>query len=1109
MTGLDEARLRKLPRRELQKLAKTRNIAANQKNETLVRLLVKATTSQIFGMPVATNVTSPVTPPSRGRDVRDKEALQRSMAPSPALFPESYRQRLKNIQTPRLPPLNIESEDDSQDPLAAGPSDVVPQILGIQAPSTPRRRGAAHSLANFDNGSIVAARMKDQEHEDVEMTDAFPLASPTWAVGGDDDLEERIRLLGEDEATLPTRTGNVVAPNKFGPLPPSFPLSPSSPSPVHPRLTIASVEGSRSAESCSTRAHCPPEHRVSKTLFEAERAASIRPRELRDSDSSRANDHHMDTHSSGSRQGARKDKGKQKATAESSNAGMEISYSTAMDGDYDDDTVRAILTTQLKDEIAYMKSVHARYAWTMEALGWVPRREPTIHEWMAWSDEDKGTYHRLPPKPNNARFSNLEDEEWEDSDYHSDSDGGFGDEHGDEGMNEKQRETKKVTFQNLTMDVNGLNNMFSEKINALKKHTREVVHAHRAALCVRKAANQEVIMKTRSDAYMAFLNSDMKPEWSTDEFWTGFPMRVKKKNGQWVELASDEERGSEDEASDNDADDTPGPGASTSTGLSHTTTPSQPRPSAIIPPLPSSPELFTHAQCNPHSSQASLGPSPPPEAVSRHASPQASRASKPRSPAVFTSPPVASGSRLPPANPRTHSNEADFFSSSSLSAPESLSDSALFASGPSTLQGTDGKHGQAKGNDTGNPPLERSNIPDLPRIPALLSPQMLGETGASQIREQMRREWQKKKMQQLARATPEWDRLIEKQQATRATQSQNGTKRSRDVLTDDGDADDEGPAKRRKSGGRSSGPSKSVHAFVEVPVDTGARIPIAEPAPRRASQWPPPCINGTPTTNLPKIPTQAQGDYSASPLAFATGVPPQPTLERRPRPVESQPQPSTSSVQATQPRQFPKVSLQPELHHLGEELKALFAPRSAAMAQHTLWRTANPVELEDLSDSEDEESESKGASAPEGAAPSPSASGAAESVVSSLVPQTVSKPSSPAPTSAPAPSATNEDEEYIDASSVEEILDNFDGTGLTPPSPFRGRTEVESAGDSPVVLAGLDVDSDEPQEISPPQSWTEPQRRRPLNIAGSTIVPRRKTVADVRRNDLEGQEPCR
>lgn len=83
MTGLDEARLRKLPRRELQKLAKvryflafpcytlnlslwsikTRNIAANQKNETLVRLLVKATTSQIFGMPVATNVTSPVTPP--------------------------------------------------------------------------------------------------------------------------------------------------------------------------------------------------------------------------------------------------------------------------------------------------------------------------------------------------------------------------------------------------------------------------------------------------------------------------------------------------------------------------------------------------------------------------------------------------------------------------------------------------------------------------------------------------------------------------------------------------------------------------------------------------------------------------------------------------------------------------------------------------------------------------------------------------------------------------------------------------------------------------------------------------------------------------------------
>ena len=231
---------------------------------------------------------------------------------------------------------------------------------------------------------------------------------------------------------------------------------------------------------------------------------------------------------------------------------MDIAILEAMVEDEDDDTsaLRATLTSELTEEIQYMKYVHARYAWNMKALGWEARPEPTVREWMDLDDEGKKMYHRIPPMPNNAHFPKLEDEEWESA--HSDSDGEFGDENGDEGLSQKQREVKAEVFQYLAMDVNGLSKMYSKKITELKKLTREAVHAHRAALCIRKGADQEMIMKTRSDAYMAFLNSDMAPEWTEDEFWTGFPMRLKKKDGLWVELGSDEERGSEDELSDSE-----------------------------------------------------------------------------------------------------------------------------------------------------------------------------------------------------------------------------------------------------------------------------------------------------------------------------------------------------------------------------------------------------------------------------------------------------------------------------------------------------------------------------------------------------------------------------
>ena len=141
---------------------------------------------------------------SRRNDV-DKEALQRSMAPSPVVLPSNHRDRLKHIQTPRSLVVASNPEDRTE----AGPSNVNNSRHDDSEPEerpTPRghtiiatQASAASTATSQSFSPHGPLRMESPSAYKAAMKRHGRLSSPTDAVADVDDLLEIAQTLADVE----------------------------------------------------------------------------------------------------------------------------------------------------------------------------------------------------------------------------------------------------------------------------------------------------------------------------------------------------------------------------------------------------------------------------------------------------------------------------------------------------------------------------------------------------------------------------------------------------------------------------------------------------------------------------------------------------------------------------------------------------------------------------------------------------------------------------------------------------------------------------------------------------------------------------------------------
>ena len=127
----------------------------------------------------------------------------------------------------------------------------------------------------------------------------------------------------------------------------------------------------------------------------------------------------------------------------------------------------------------------------------------------------------------------------------------LGDEQGDAGMTDEQRGQKDAERTKISQSMDYLIAMYDERIDKLKSIQQHASRTHQDALVARKLASQEKAMRIRKQMYLAYWNPDVATQWSLKDYWTGFPIRLQKRDGQWIELPSEDDR----DVSDEDADD--------------------------------------------------------------------------------------------------------------------------------------------------------------------------------------------------------------------------------------------------------------------------------------------------------------------------------------------------------------------------------------------------------------------------------------------------------------------------------------------------------------------------------------------------------------------------
>ena len=188
----------------------------------------------------------------------------------------------------------------------------------------------------------------------------------------------------------------------------------------------------------------------------------------------------------------------------------------------------------------------------MRALLYTPRPSPQPEELQHWSTQDRRDYYAIPSGPNRARFPDLEQEEWEYTCFHSSDEGEFADDEDGNGhkLGPDEHEMKRREACRLVSDVNALETMYKSMRSIGYMLRPRIMEVHKQAICCDRAVSQEMAMRDRGKMYPSYWNPFMRERWTTRQVWTGFPIRMKRKDGIWRELASDEDRGSEDSLSD-------------------------------------------------------------------------------------------------------------------------------------------------------------------------------------------------------------------------------------------------------------------------------------------------------------------------------------------------------------------------------------------------------------------------------------------------------------------------------------------------------------------------------------------------------------------------------
>ncbi|EKM53417.1 uncharacterized protein PHACADRAFT_259790 [Phanerochaete carnosa HHB-10118-sp] len=182
-----------------------------------------------------------------------------------------------------------------------------------------------------------------------------------------------------------------------------------------------------------------------------------------------------------------------------------------------------------------------------------PRLPPAVMKRVAEDSE----YRKLwftelrDLSPQYEHLPDLAQRKWRQFGFRDEDDIELGDEDGDGGLGQDEREEKEDELGTLVETIKVLCGQYTEITSTLQREVLpDINEGRQRAQWYRRLTSQERAEFGRICTWMAVWNPETKGKWSTKEMWTGFPFRVKKKDGIWRELASDEERGSEDSDSE-------------------------------------------------------------------------------------------------------------------------------------------------------------------------------------------------------------------------------------------------------------------------------------------------------------------------------------------------------------------------------------------------------------------------------------------------------------------------------------------------------------------------------------------------------------------------------
>lgn len=156
--------------------------------------------------------------PVLSRDVIDCESLQRSMAPSPVILPQSLRETLRQIQTPRPPPLDLtadasEDEADTTSASSSSPKSAKQEMGDPNVPPTPKHAAvkenvntpatsALDTIATGETSPMPSAEASDEvrahhSHRAHRSHRSHRRISPTNTVEDTSDYLDRIESLAD------------------------------------------------------------------------------------------------------------------------------------------------------------------------------------------------------------------------------------------------------------------------------------------------------------------------------------------------------------------------------------------------------------------------------------------------------------------------------------------------------------------------------------------------------------------------------------------------------------------------------------------------------------------------------------------------------------------------------------------------------------------------------------------------------------------------------------------------------------------------------------------------------------------------------------------------